>query len=183
VEYNFSELKTNLDDTSQWLSKEYQGLRTGRATPTLLDVIQVDAYGSRTPLKQVASVSTEDARTLRVSPYDAGLTKDIERAIAAADLGVGTSVADTSVRVSFPELTSERRVEIMKVAKHKLEEARKTVRALRDEVWSDVQRKEKDGEISEDDKYRLKDELQSKVDEANRQLELVFDKKEQEIAS
>jgi ribosome recycling factor len=183
VEYDFSELKTNLDGTSKWLSKEYQGLRTGRATPTLLDIIQVEAYGSRSPLKQVASVSTEDARTLRVSPYDASLTKDIERAIAAADLGVGTSVADTSIRITFPELTSERREEIIKVAKHKLEEARTTVRSHRDEVWSDVQKKEKDGEISEDDKFRLKDELQKQVDDANHKLELVFDKKEKEISS
>lgn len=183
MEYDFSELKTSLEETRGWLSKEYQGLRTGRATPTLLDIIQVEAYGSRTPLKQVASVSTEDARTLRVSPFDASLTKDVERAIAAADLGVGTSVADTSIRITFPELTSERREEIIKVAKHKLEEARKTVRSHRDEVWSDIQKKEKDGEISEDDKFRLKDELQKQVDDANNKLELVFDKKEQEISS
>jgi ribosome recycling factor len=182
VEYDFLELKANLEGTSEWLQKEYQGLRTGRATPTLLDIIHVDAYGSRTPLKQVASVSTEDARTLRVSPYDASLTKDIERAIVAADLGVGTSVADTSIRIIFPELTSERREEIIKVAKHKLEEARKTLRAHRDEIWSDIQKKEKESEITEDDKFRLKDELQNLVDEANNKLELIFYKKEQEIS-
>jgi ribosome recycling factor len=183
VEYDFSELKTNLEETSGWLSKEYQGLRTGRATPTLLDIIQVEAYGSRSPLKQIASVSTEDARTLRVIPYDASLTKDIERAIAAADLGVGTSVADTSIRITFPELTSERREEIIRVAKHKLEEARKTLRAHRDDIWSDIQKKEKESEITKDDKFRLKDELQKQVDNANNNLEQIFNKKELEISS
>jgi ribosome recycling factor len=182
MEYDFSELKTNLDGTSEWLQKEYQGLRTGRATPTLLDTIQVDAYGSRSPLKQVASVSTEDARTLRVSPYDSSLTKDVERAIVAADLGVGTSVADTSIRITFPELTSDRREEIIKVAKHKLEEARKTLRSHRDDIWSDIQKKEKESEITEDEKFRLKDELQKLVYEANNKLEFLFNKKEQEIS-
>jgi len=181
--YDFSSLKTKLEGSKEWLHKEYQGLRTGRATPTLLDVVQVDAYGSRTPLKQVASVSVEDARTLRVSPYDASLTKEVEKAIASADLGVSITVADTSVRVGFPELTSERRSEIIRVAKHKLEEARTSVRALRDEVWSDIQKQEKESEISEDDKFRLKDELQKHIDDANKELEGVFNKKEEEISA
>lgn len=181
--YDFSSLQTKLEDTKEWLHKEYQGLRTGRATPTLLDVVQVEAYGSRTPLKQVANVSVEDARTIRVSPYDASLTKEIEKAIASVDLGVGVSVADTSVRVSFPELTSERREEIIKVAKHKLEEARTAVRGARDESWTDIQAKEKESDISEDDKFRLKDELQKHIDDANKELEAIFNKKEEEISA
>lgn len=181
MDYDFSELKAKLADAKEWLAQEYQGLRTGRATPALLDIVQVQAYGSLTPMKQVASVSVEDPRTLRISPYDAALTKDIERAVAAADLGVSTSVADTSIRVSFPELTAERREEIIRVAKHKLEEARQTVRGARDETWSDIQQKERDGELTEDDKYLLKDKLQEHVDEANSALENLFEKKEKEI--
>src|SRR5437899_3114998 len=87
----------------EWLQREYRGLRTGRATPSILDSVSVQAYGSMMPLKQCANVGIEDARTLRVSAYDMGLIKDIERAIAGADLGVGTSSDGTSVRVSFPE--------------------------------------------------------------------------------
>jgi len=181
--YDFLELDTKLKDAQEWLSKEFQGLRTGRAAPALLDIVQVEAYGSRTPLKQVASISVEDARTLRVNPYDASLVKDIERGIAALDLGVGTSVADTSIRVSFPELTSERREEIIKVAKHKLEESRTAVRAARDETWSDIQSKERDSEITEDDKFRLKDDMQKRIDDANKALETLFEKKETEIRS
>lgn len=181
--YDFSSLDQKLTDAREWLVNEYRGLRTGRATPVLLDVIHVDAYGSRTPLKQVATVTTEDARTLRIAPFDASLTKDIERAIAAADLGVSTSAADSSIRVSFPELTAERREEIIKVAKHKLEESRTTVRGARDESWSDIQDKEKEGEITEDDKFRYKEEMQKKVDEANKALEETFKKKEEEIRS
>jgi len=125
----------------------------------------------------------EDARTLRVSAYDAGLIKDIERAITAANLGVGTTSDGTNIRVTFPELSSERREQLVKLAKAKLEEARTTVRIARDETWKDIQEKEKEGTLTEDDKFSLKEELQKKVDAANKDLETAFEKKEKEMAS
>lgn len=181
--YDFKLFDGKIAGAREWLGKEYQGLRTGRAAPAILDGVMVSAYGSMTPLKQVGNVGVEDARTLRVSAYDAGLIKDIERAIVAANLGVGTSSDGSSVRVSFPELTSERREQLVKIAKGKLEEARTTVRLARDEAWKEIQEREKEGTLTEDDKFSLKEELQKKVDAANNDLEAAFDKKESEMSA
>ncbi len=179
--YDFTALKSKLIGVHEWLAKEYTGIRTGRAAPALVDSIQIDAYGSRMPLKQSASVSVEDARTLRITPYDASQVKEVERAISTADLGVGISSDGASVRVSFPELTAERRETLIKLAKDKLEEARTSVKGARDEVWSDLQKQERDGEISEDEKFTGKDAMQKIVDDANKDLDALFTKKETEI--
>jgi len=183
MNYDFKTLDKKLADAREWLSREYQGLRTGRAAPAILDGVSVSAYGSMMPLKQVASVGIEDARTLRVSAYDASILKDIERAVTDADLGVGTSSDGTSVRVSFPELTVERRAQLVKIAKGKLEEARTTVRLARDEAWKDIQSREKEGTLTEDDKFSLKEEMQKKIDAANEDLEKAFERKETEMSS
>lgn len=181
--YDLKQFDAKLSAAKDWLSKEYRNLRTGRATPAILDGIQVEAYGSMMPLKQVASLGVEDARTLRVTPYDTGLIKDIERAIVASDLGVGTVTDGAGIRVTFPELTGERRQEFVKLAKGKLEEARTAVRIARDEVWKNVQAREKEGTLTEDDKFSLKDELQKKVDKTNDELEQMFKKKEEEMSA
>lgn len=167
--------------SEEWLEREYKTLRTGRASPALLDAVKVNAYGSMMPLKQVANVSIEDPRTLRVSPYDASLVKDIERAIAAADLGIGTGSDQAGVRVTIPELSTERRAQLIKIAKQKLEEARISVRVARDDVWKDIQEKEREGAMPENDKFRLKEELQKKVDTVNERLEKMYEKKEVEM--
>lgn len=181
--YDFEQFDTKAAAAREWLQKEYRGLRTGRAAPAILDGISVSAYGSMMPLKQVANVGVEDARTLRVQPYDAGLLKDIERAISAADLGVGTTSDGAVVRVSFPELTADRREQLVKLAKQKLEEARTTVRIARDEAWKDIQEKEREGEVTEDDKFSLKEDMQKRVDAANKELQKAFEKKEQEMSA
>ena len=181
--YDFKPLDTKLAGAKEWLSREYQGLRTGRATPAILDSISVQAYGSMMPLKQVATIGIEDARSLRVQAFDPSIIKDIERAITAADLGVGTGSDSAGVRVSFPELTSDRREQLIKLAKGKLEDARTTVRGARDECWKDIQDQEQDGTLTEDDKFRLKDEMQKKVDGMNGELEQLFERKESEMKS
>ncbi len=183
ADFDFKEFDTKIAGAKEWLAKEYRGLRTGRAAPAILDGVMVSAYGSMMPLKQVGNVSVEDARTLRVSAYDAGLLKDIERGITAANLGVGTSSDGSSVRVSFPELTSERREQLVKLAKQKLEEARTTVRLARDEAWKIIQEREREGTLTEDDKFTLKDDLQKRVDKTNDELEAAFDSKESEMSS
>ena len=183
LNYDFKTFEGKAAAAREWLGREYGGLRTGRAAPAILDGVMVTAYGSLTPLKQVGNVGVEDARTLRVSAYDAGLIKDIERAITAANLGVGTTSDGTNIRVTFPELSSERREQLVKLAKAKLEEARTTVRIARDETWKDIQEKEKEGTLTEDDKFSLKEELQKKVDAANKDLEAAFEKKEAEMSA
>ena len=135
------------------------------------------------PISQVASLSTEDARTLRITPWDASQVKEIERAITLANLGVSSAVDDKGLRVFFPELTSERREQLLKISKQKLEEARVALRGERDKVWSDIQAKEKDGKLSEDEKFRAKDEMQKLVDEGNKKLEELAERKEKEISS
>jgi len=182
MNYDFKSLDQKLADAREWLAREYKGVRTGRAAPAILDSVMVSAYGSFVPLKQVAGVSAEDARTLRVTPFDPSLVKDIERAITSANLGLGTSSDGGGVRATFPELSSERRTELVKLAKQKLEEARAAVRVARDEAWKDIQETEREGGMSEDEKFKLKDDLQKRVDVANEELEKAFESKEKEIS-
>ncbi len=181
--YDFKPFEAKAAAAKEWLTKEYRGLRTGRATPAILDGISVSAYGSMMPLKQVGNVGIEDARTLRITAYDASLLKDVERAIVAANLGVGTAVDASGIRVTFPELTGERRQEFVKLAKGKLEDARKSVRMARDETKKDIETKERDSALTKDDKFRLTEELQKKVDKVNEELEEAFNKKEQEMSA
>lgn len=181
--FDFKQLDTKLAGAKEWLMREYQSLRTGRASPAILDSVKVSAYGSLMPLNQVATVRIEGARSLVVQPFDTSLAKDIERGLVDADLGVGVASDSSGIRVSFPELTSERREQLIKIAKGKLEEARTTVRGGRDECWKDIQDQEKEGTLTEDDKFRLKDEMQKKVDAMNGELQTLFEKKETEMQS
>jgi len=180
--YDFKKIKEKTEETQEWLKTEYLAIRTGRAAPAILDVIQVEVYGMRSPLNQVANIGIEDARTLRVSPYDASQMKEVEKAISNADLGVGVSAGSDSVRVSFPELTAERRQLLIKAAKDKLEEARKSLRGARDDVWSEIQKQERDGDMSEDEKFSAKEEMESIIKKANEELDALLAKKEAEIS-
>lgn len=181
--YDFKSLDSKLAAAKDWLAREYKGLRTGRATPAILDGVKVSAYGSMMPINQVATIRIDDARSLFIQAFDQSVIKDIERGVSNAGLGLGISADSTGVRVTFPDLTTERRRELVKVAKGKLEEARATVRVARDECWKEIQEKEKEGEMSEDDKFRSKEEMQKKVDEANAVLEKTFESKEKEMTS
>ncbi len=167
----------------EWLKQEYAGIRTGQATPALLDSIKVESYGTKVPLNQVGSVGVEDARTLRISVWDSGQIKEIERAISEADLGVSVATDSAGLRVIFPELTSERRVQLQKLAKQKLEEARVSVKSARDDVMKDIDKREKAGELSEDEKFSEKEQVQKQVDAANKSLDDLYQQKEQEIAN
>lgn len=181
--YNFSNVKARMKEIDEWFRKECSLLRTGRATTAILDSIAVEAYGSRTPIAHVASITMEDARTLRIAPWDKSQVKAIEQAIQKADLGLSTSADDQGIRVIFPELTSERRGQIVKLLKERLEDARISVRKEREEVLSQFKKDEKEGTMSEDDHFRAKEELQKIVDEANRGLEELTAKKEAEITA
>jgi ribosome recycling factor len=182
MSYDFSSFKKKLEGVEEWLANEYTGVRTGRATPAILDNVYIEAYGTRTPLKHVASISIEDARTIRVAPWDKSQIKGIEKSIGEANLGLSASSDTMGVRVFFPELTAERRTALVKVTGEKLEHARVSVRAERDDVWSEIQTLEREGEIPEDDKFRLKEEMQKLVDGANAKLEEMSERKEKEIA-
>lgn len=183
MQYDFKPLKEKMQGVADWLKKEYAVLRTGIATPAVLDAVEVEAYGSRMKLNQVASIGVEDARVIRIAPYDKTQAKEIEKAITAANLGVSVAADDKGLRIIFPALTGENRAVLVKTAKAKLEDARIRVRALRDEAWAGIQAKEQEGGMGEDDKFRFKNEMQKIVDDGNKALETLFEKKEKEIAS
>jgi ribosome recycling factor len=181
--YDFSKLKTGVQGVEAWLVSEFQGLRTGRASPALLDSVQVEVYGSLMKLPQVASVSVEDARSLYISPWDKDQLKAIEKAITQADLGVGVGSDAIGVRVTFPELTTERRQQLMKLVRAKLEEARISLKGERTKTMEDIDAQHKADEMSEDETHRSRDEVQKIIDTANKKLEELADKKEVELSA
>lgn len=166
----------------RWLQQEYSGIRTGQAAPALLDSVKVESYGSTMPVNQVGTVSVEDARTLRVSVWDASQVKAVESAIQEADLGVSVVTDSSGMRVIFPELTSERRAQLLRLAKQKHEDARVSVRSARDEAMKEIERQEKDGEMSEDERFTAKETVQEQVTALNKQLDDILAAKEVEIS-
>ncbi len=172
-------LKKAAAEKSAWLAQELQGLRTGRASPALLDPVALEVYGSRMKLNQIAAISVEDARTLYVNPWDKEHVKPIEKAITVADLGVSVGSDAIGVRVSFPELTTERRAQLVKLVNAKLEEARVALRSARAKAITELEK----SDLGEDDERRIKAEMQKVVDDANANLEKIAEKKEQELAA
>jgi ribosome recycling factor len=180
--YDFKPFEKRIADIIEKAGREMSGIRTGRAAPAILDGIMIESYGTRVPINQVANISVEDARSLRIVPWDTNNSKEIEKAITVANLGVSVGADEKGVRVFFPELTADRRVSLMRLAKEKMEEMRTSLRSARDDVWSDIQAKERDGDMSEDDKFRAKEDMQKRVDAANSQFEQMLERKEKEIS-
>lgn len=181
MQYNFSQFKQELKKIEDFLSKEYGQLNIGRASPMILDSVIVEAYGSYGPLKNVASISIEDPKTLLVAPWDKSQIKAIEKAILLADLGLSVATGDAGIRVIFPQLTGETRQKLVKLLKEKLEDSRIVVRKERERVIDEINKLEKEGTMTEDEKFRAKDELQKMIDEINNSLEAIFEKKEKEV--
>ena len=179
--FDFSELKLKSKDIESWLAKEFSVIRTGRATPTILDFVQVEAYGSKMTIKELANIVVEDAKTVRIEPWDASVGKSIEKVINTSDLGLSVAPFEKGLRIIFPQLTSERREQFIKVANQKLEEAKVSLRNLRDKTWKIIEEKEKGGGMGEDDKFRFKEEMQKIIDESAKKLEEMTRKKEAEI--
>lgn len=175
-------LQKKLHDIVIWLQKEFTGIRTGQAAPGLLDSVKVESYGATLPLNQVGSIGIEDARTLRISPWDASQVSAIEKAIRDADLGVSVASDSSGLRVIFPELTAERRTQLMKLAKSKQEDARVSVRSVRDEAMKTIDAAQKTGDISEDERYAQKERVQSAVEATNQALEKLYVDKEKEMS-
>jgi len=180
--YDFKPFEKRIAEIVDRAGKELGNVRTGRAAVGILDGITVESYGTRMPVNQVANITVEDARSLRITPWDLSQAKEIEKAITVANLGVSVGADERGVRVFFPELTGERRTQLLKLAKEKIEEMRAQLRQAREEVWSDIQSQEKEGILSEDEKFRSKDEMQKRVDAGNGQFEQMLERKEKEIS-
>ena len=163
------------------LRREFSGVRTGKATPQLLDTVRVEAYGSQLPINQVATVSAPEARMLVVQPFDRAMIGPIEKAILTSDLGVNPSNDGKVIRVPVPALTEERRREYVKVLHKMAEEARIAVRAVRHDALADIKERQKDKELSEDEARREQGEVQKVTDQFNAKIDEVLKHKEAEV--
>ncbi len=171
-------LKTELDKIVDFHQENLKAIRAGRVNSQLIEQVKVDYYGVETPLQQVASVTVQDARTVVITPWEKDNLVNVENAIKTSDLGVNPVNDGQAIRLVFPALTEERRNELIKLVGKNTEEARIKVRQKREETWSQIQEAEKNGEISEDDKFHLKDELQKVIDEVNDKINELSEKKE-----
>jgi ribosome recycling factor len=160
---------------------EFGSVRTGRASPALLDRIQVDYYGAVTPLRQLATISAPEARMLTIQPYDKSSIKAIERSILESDVGLTPSNDGVLIRLVVPELTQERRQQLVKVVRHIAEEGRVAIRNIRRDVMHDLRELKEAGETGSDDEHRAEQELQKLTDARIGELEDLLKAKEDEI--
>lgn len=176
-----NDLKRRMQGAIGVLKTELGGLRTGRASASLLEPIQVDAYGSHMPLNQVASVNVPEPRMLSVQVWDRGMVSAVEKAIRDSNLGLNPQTEGQVIRVRIPELTQDRRQELVKVAHKYAEAARVSVRHVRRDGLDALKKAEKDGEMSSDDLDRLADQVQKATDQSIAEVDQVLSGKEKEI--
>ena len=178
---DLKDLDRRMDGAVTALGHEFAGLRTGRASPTLLDPIQVDAYGGLMPLNQVAGVTVPEPRLLTVTVWDNSVIKAVEKAIRESDLGLNPQTEGNVIRIPIPELNEERRAELSKVAGKYAEQARVAVRNVRRDGMDHLKKAEKDGDISEDDSHRFADEIQKLTDNHVKTIDEALADKEKDI--
>ena len=170
-----------MEKTLSNLQKEYVSIRAGRANPHILDKIQVDYYGTPSSLQSVANISVPEARMIQIQPWEASLIKDIEKAILASDIGLTPANDGKVIRLVFPELTEERRKELVKDVKKKGEEAKVAIRNIRRDANDAVKKEAKANEISEDDQKQLEDKIQKLTDEYVKKIDQAIDAKSTEV--
>ncbi|MHB1418367.1 MAG: ribosome recycling factor [Bacillota bacterium] len=176
-----AELEDRMKKAVEILKKDLASLRAGRANPALLEKVQVNYYGTPTPVNQVANISVPEARLLVIQPWDRNMIAEIERAIMKSDLGLNPSNDGTLIRIAVPQLTQERRTELVKVIRKKAEEARVSVRNIRRDANDQLKMLQKEGEASEDEVRRNQDKVQKTTDSYIEAVDRVLANKEQEI--
>ncbi len=175
------ETSERMDKSVTALNHEFAGVRTGRASGSLLDKLTVDYYGTQTPLMQLASINVPEPQLLVIQPYDKSAIANIEKAIQASDLGLTPNSDGTVIRLPFPPLTEERRKELVKLCKQYAEEARVAVRNIRREANDKLKKAEREHEISQDDMYRAEEEIQKITDSHITSIDEALERKEAEI--
>lgn len=163
------------------LRKDYTSMRAGRANPALLDKIQIDYYGSLTPLNQVANISAPEPRLITVQPWDKSMLAQIEKAILKSDLGLNPANDGSLLRIAIPQLTEERRMELVKTAKKKMEDVKVIVRNIRRDANDKINKLTKSKEVSEDEAKKTQDEMQKLTDKYSKEIERILEVKEKEI--
>lgn len=176
-----SKKKPELEKSIEHFKEELGQLRTGRASVSMVENLQVDYYGAKSPLKQVANISIPEARTIVIAPWDKDNLVIIEKALRESQLNFNPNNDGQVIRINIPALTEERRKDLVKVLNQKSEDARIAVRKQRENAWEEIQESEKAGLMGEDDKFAGKDDLQKVVDEYNKKIEEIRAKKEEEI--
>ncbi|MEK6327307.1 MAG: ribosome recycling factor [Actinomycetota bacterium] len=176
-----SDAKERMAKSVEACRHELATVRTGRASPHLLDRVVVDYYGTETPLRQLSQIAATDARLLTLTPYDKNAIKAIDKAILESDLGLTPSNDGNVIRLQIPELNEERRRDLVKVVHNVAEESRVAVRNIRRDVMHDLRELKKEGDVGEDDEHRAETELQKRTDGATREIDALLKAKEEEI--
>ncbi|MDP3900318.1 MAG: ribosome recycling factor [bacterium] len=171
----------DLKNIIEFFRRDISSIQTGRANPAMLDSVQVESYGSKVSLQQLANISVVDANCMVVKPWDKGTLKDIEKGIVDADLGLNPVNEGEQVRISIPKPTEEDRINRVKKLNEKLEQAHIKIRQTRDDIKKTIEQAESDKEIAEDDKFRFLKEMEEEIKKRNEELEAIRDKKEKDI--
>jgi len=175
-------IKPDLDRAIEYFKGELNKLRIGRATPAMVEDLEIECYNQTIPLKQIANISVQP-QLIIIQPWDKRILENIEKGISKSSLGLTPTVDGEVVRINLPPLNEEKRKELVKIINEKAEQARISIRHKREEAWKEIQERERAGEIREDDKFRGKDELQKVIDEYNEKIEELRRNKESEIMS
>lgn len=178
---NLTQKKPEFEKVIDQLRLELAKLRTGRANPSMIEDVKVDYYGTPTPVKQLANITVPEPRQLLVQTWDKNALAPAEKAIRDAGLGLNPTNEGDKLRITIPEMTEERRRELIKIVGKETEEAKIRIRNVREEIMKELKREEESGQISEDEKFRIQDHLQKMVDEFNAKIKEIADIKEKEM--
>ncbi len=174
-------VKPEFEKAFKFFEQEASKIRTSRASPALVEDISVNAFGSKFTIKQLGAISTPQTNQIIIQPWDISYIEPIEKAISQSGLGMSCAVDKNLIRLSLPLLTEEYRQALAKTLNEKAEQSRQTIRKWRDEAWSKIQSAQKEKKLSEDDKFRGKDELQKVVDEYNEKIKNLIERKKNEL--
>ena len=177
----FKSYEEKMDKTLSNLRKEYLGLRTGRASASLLEPVVVEAYGAKVPINQVGNISVPESRLISVQVWDESLIQSVEKAIRNSELGLNPMIEGNNIRVPIPELSQERRIEIVKVASKYSEDAKITVRNIRRDAMDKTKEEEKKKSISKDDSFQISEKIQQLTDKYVEKIENIFQDKQRDI--
>ena len=179
----YEEFESKMKKTSELLSVSFASVRAGRANAAVLDQIQVDYYGTPTPIQQIATISTPDPRSLLIQPWDSSTLKPIEKAILASDLGINPQNDGKAIRLSFPQLTEERRKDLVKQIRKYTEGGKVAIRNIRREAMENFKKQQKASEITEDELKVAEKDLQKLTDDSCKELDKLLENKEKELLS
>lgn len=180
---DFTNIKEKMDKTINVYNEKLSEVRAGRANPAILNKVKIDYYGTPTPINQVAGVSVPEARLIVIQPWDMSVLKEIEKAILASDIGINPNNDGKVIRLSFPELTEERRKDLVKDIKKMAEEAKIAIRAIRRDGIEEAKSMQKDGDMTEDELKQAENEIQKLTDKSVEEIDKILSNKEKEVMS